>query len=96
MQLPKQETSINFSWNVETRVLPLILWEYFYLYCISKYPTPLNELDFSKIDFSSYAGFSDHTEGVVAPITALARGAKIIEKHFTIDKTMHGPDHSEA
>ena len=35
-----------------------------------------------------------HTEGVVAPITALARGAKIIEKHFTIDKSMYGPDHS--
>ena len=78
----KQETFPSYSGNIS------------YLYCISKYPTPLNELDFSKIDFSSYAGFSDHTEGVVAPITALARGAKIIEKHFTIDKTMHGPDHS--
>ena len=73
---------------------PLYSGNISYLYCISKYPTPLNELDFSKIDFRSYAGFSDHTEGVVAPITALARGAKIIEKHFTIDKTMHGPDHS--
>ena len=78
----KQETFPSYSGNIS------------YLYCISKYPTPLKELDFSKIDFSSYAGFSDHTEGVVAPITALARGAKIIEKHFTIDKTMHGPDHS--
>tara|TARA_B100000214_G_C23939832_1_gene615144 strand:- start:778 stop:1470 length:693 start_codon:yes stop_codon:yes gene_type:complete len=78
----KQESFPSYSGNIS------------YLYCISKYPTPLNELDFSKIDFSSYAGFSDHTEGVVAPITALARGAKIIEKHFTIDKTMHGPDHS--
>ena len=78
----KQESFPSYSGNIS------------YLYCISKYPTPLKELDFSKIDFSSYAGFSDHTEGVVAPITALARGAKIIEKHFTIDKTMHGPDHS--
>ena len=78
----KQESFPSYSGNIS------------YLYCISKYPTPLNELDFSKIDFSSYAGFSDPTEGVVAPITALARGAKIIEKHFTIDKTMHGPDHS--
>lgn len=78
----KQESFPSYSGNIS------------YLYCVSKYPTLLNELDFNKIDFSSYAGFSDHTEGVVAPITALARGAKIIEKHFTIDKTMHGPDHS--
>ena len=78
----KQESFPSYSGNIS------------YLYCISKYPTPLKELDFSKIDFSNYGGFSDHTEGVVAPITALARGAKIIEKHFTIDKTMHGPDHS--
>ena len=79
-------------WNQES--FPSYAGDIYYLYCISKYPTPLNELDFSKIDFSSYAGFSDHTEGVVAPITALARGAKIIEKHFTIDKSMYGPDHS--
>ena len=50
--------------------------------------------DFQEIDFSVYGGFSDHTEGVIAPITAMARGAKIIEKHFTIDKHMYGPDHS--
>lgn len=66
-----------------------------YLYCISKYPTPLEDLDFTKIDFNKkYAGFSDHTLGLSATLTALARGARIIEKHFTLDKKMYGPDHS--
>jgi len=65
-----------------------------FLYCISKYPAPLAELKLSKIDFSKYSGFSDHTEGLSASMAALARGAKIIEKHFTVDKNMYGPDHS--
>ena len=65
-----------------------------YLYCVSKYPTQLSELNFSKIDFSKYAGFSDHTLGIVAPTVAMSRGARIIEKHLTIDKNMYGPDHS--
>ena len=79
-------------WKEES--LPEYSGDVSYLYCVSKYPTPLNELDFKKIDFTIYGGFSDHTEGVTAPITAMARGAKIIEKHFTIDKKMYGPDHS--
>jgi N-acetylneuraminate synthase/N,N'-diacetyllegionaminate synthase len=65
-----------------------------YLYCISKYPTTLSELHFGEVDFSRYAGFSDHTIGVEASMIALARGAQAIEKHFTIDKAMYGPDHS--
>ncbi len=65
-----------------------------YLYCISHYPTKLNELNFKQIDFNRYNGFSDHTIGVSASIAALSRGAKIIEKHFTLDKKAFGPDHS--
>jgi N-acetylneuraminate synthase/N,N'-diacetyllegionaminate synthase len=64
-----------------------------FLFCISKYPTSLSELHLSKVDFVRYAGFSDHTIGIEAPMAALARGARIIEKHFTLDKTMYGPDH---
>jgi sialic acid synthase SpsE len=65
-----------------------------YLYCVPKYPTALNDLDFKSIDFEhKYSGFSDHTLGIVAPIVALSRGARIIEKHFTADKNMYGPDH---
>lgn len=66
-----------------------------FLYCVSKYPTELTDLNFSNIDFlNKYSGFSDHTLGIVAPIVAMSRGAKIIEKHFTVDKSMYGPDHS--
>jgi sialic acid synthase SpsE len=66
-----------------------------FLYCVSKYPTELEDLHFNNIDFKDkYNGFSDHTLGVAAPVVAMSRGAKIIEKHFTIDKDMYGPDHS--
>jgi sialic acid synthase SpsE len=60
-----------------------------YLWCRSKYPTtPWDLLDFPK-DFnnSPYAGYSDHTIGIEVPIIAISRGAKIIEKHFTLDKS---------
>lgn len=65
-----------------------------FLYCVSKYPTMPEDLDFLSVDFDKYAGFSDHTLGIEAALVAMARGAKIIEKHFTLDKNMHGPDHS--
>lgn len=64
-----------------------------FLYCISKYPTALSDLHFSNVSYDDYAGFSDHTVGVEAPMIAMARGAGIIEKHFTLDKTLYGPDH---
>lgn len=65
-----------------------------FLYCISKYPTDLSELHFGNVDFKRYAGFSDHTIGTDAAMIALSRGALVLEKHFTLDKTMYGPDHS--
>lgn len=65
-----------------------------FLYCVSEYPTELEELHLSDVDFTRYAGFSDHTIGIHAPQTALARGAAIVEKHFTLDKQMYGPDHA--
>lgn len=64
-----------------------------YLYCISKYPAPRVDLGFESVDFSRYAGFSDHTLGTTAAMAAFARGARILEKHFTLDKGMYGPDH---
>ena len=64
-----------------------------FLYCISKYPAQLSDLHLDKVDFTRYAGFSDHTIGISAAMTAFARGAGIVEKHFTLDKKMYGPDH---
>ena len=60
-----------------------------YLWCKSEYPTaPWSLIDFPK-DFinSPYAGFSDHSVGIEASLLAIARGAKVIEKHFTLDKS---------
>jgi sialic acid synthase SpsE len=61
---------------------------------VAKYPTAPADLDFAAIDFHRYAGFSDHTIGIDASLVAMARGARIIEKHFTLSKKMPGPDHA--
>tara|TARA_B100001248_G_C27356684_1_gene444197 strand:+ start:458 stop:1165 length:708 start_codon:yes stop_codon:yes gene_type:complete len=65
-----------------------------FLYCVSKYPTLLKDIKIKNVDFRVYSGFSDHTIGIDASCVAISRGAKIIEKHFTLDKKMYGPDHS--
>lgn len=64
-----------------------------FLYCVSRYPAPLDSLRLASVDFTAYAGFSDHSEGIAAAVAAYARGARIIEKHLTLDREMHGPDH---
>lgn len=68
------------------------------LHCVSVYPTPIEELNLNLINslsqtFSVPVGFSDHSEGFFTSATAVAMGAKIVEKHFTLDKNMEGPDH---
>jgi N-acetylneuraminate synthase len=68
------------------------------LHCTSEYPTPMSDVNLRSMDVLQQAfglpiGYSDHTEGIVVPISAVARGASLIEKHFTIDKTQQGPDH---
>jgi len=64
-----------------------------FLYCVAKYPTMPEDLSFTEVDFNKYSGFSDHTIGIEAALVAMARGARMIEKHFTLDKNLHGPDH---
>ncbi|MDB2324455.1 N-acetylneuraminate synthase family protein [Alphaproteobacteria bacterium] len=68
------------------------------LHCISKYPTQAAEANLRCIKtlsekFGKTVGFSDHTEGLTVPLAAVACGALIIEKHFTLDKNADGPDH---
>jgi len=71
------------------------------LHCAINYPPPLESVNLAAMDtlrqaFQVPVGYSDHTLGVTVPIAAVARGANVIEKHFTIDKTLPGPDHSFA
>lgn len=72
------------------------------LQCVAAYPTPLSESNVRVVQtlrdtFKFEAGLSDHTlNPVTAPSAAVALGASIIEKHFTLDKTMEGPDHQFA
>lgn len=65
-----------------------------YMYCVPKYPTPYEDLRLpASFADSVYEGFSDHTIGIEASLVAVGRGARIIEKHFTLNKGLPGPDH---
>lgn len=71
------------------------------LHCTTEYPAPIEEINLRAMDtlglaFGLPAGYSDHSEGITIPIAAVARGAVLIEKHFTLDKTMEGPDHKAS
>jgi len=68
------------------------------LHCLSAYPAPAGEVNLRALDslatcFGCPVGFSDHTLGLEIAVAAAARGAAIIEKHLTLDKTLPGPDH---
>jgi N-acetylneuraminate synthase len=68
------------------------------LHCTSEYPAAPAEINLRVMDtlraaFGLRVGFSDHSEGIAIPVAAVARGAIMVEKHFTLDRTMPGPDH---
>lgn len=68
------------------------------LHCVSLYPTPYEELNLRIMNtlsdsFQCTVGFSDHSEGYISSVAAVCMGAKIIEKHFTLNKDDYGPDH---
>lgn len=68
------------------------------LHCNTEYPTPMKDVNLKAMlaiqqNFEVQVGYSDHTLGIEVPIAAVALGAKIIEKHFTLDRTLPGPDH---
>ena len=71
------------------------------LHCTSQYPTPPHEVNLRAMDtlasaFGLPVGYSDHTEGTLIPVAAVARGATVIEKHFTLDRGLPGPDHKAS
>ena len=65
-----------------------------YLYCVSKYPCEYSDINLP-VSFadSKFDGFSDHTLGIEMALAAVGRGASVIEKHFTLNKGLEGPDH---
>ena len=68
------------------------------LHCNTEYPTPMSDVNLLAMNtigktYDVPVGYSDHTLGIEVPIAAVALGATVIEKHFTLDKTMEGPDH---
>lgn len=71
------------------------------LHCNTQYPTPYEDVNLLAMDtlkkrYGVPVGYSDHTSGIEVPIAAVALGAKVIEKHFTLDKMMEGPDHKAS
>jgi N-acetylneuraminate synthase/N,N'-diacetyllegionaminate synthase len=71
------------------------------LHCTTNYPCPYEEVNLNamrtlKEAFKCQVGYSDHTMGIEVPVAAVAMGAEIIEKHFTLDKNMEGPDHKAS
>lgn len=71
------------------------------LHCVTEYPAPINEINLNamvtiKAAFKVPVGYSDHSPGIEVAIAAVAMGAEIIEKHFTLDKNLKGPDHKAS
>ncbi len=71
------------------------------LHCNTQYPTPMVDVNLrAMLDIRDSlrvrVGYSDHTQGIEVPIAAVAMGAEVIEKHFTLDKTLPGPDHKAS
>ena len=71
------------------------------LHCTTEYPAPIEDINLRAMDtlnreFGLRIGYSDHSIGITIPIAAVARGAEIIEKHFTLDRNLPGPDHKAS
>jgi N,N'-diacetyllegionaminate synthase len=71
------------------------------LHCNTEYPTPFEDVNLKAMltirdEFDVRVGYSDHTTGIEIPIAAVALGAEVIEKHFTLDRALPGPDHKAS
>jgi len=71
------------------------------LHCTTEYPAPFEDINLNAIKtikdaFGLPVGYSDHSEGIVIPVAAAALGATLLEKHFTLDKSLDGPDHKAS
>ena len=96
MNLGEIETALNILIGSGTKREQITV-----LHCNTDYPTPMRDVNLNAMitirdAFKVNVGYSDHTLGIEIPIAAVALGAKIIEKHFTLDKSMVGPDHTAS
>jgi len=71
------------------------------LHCVTEYPAPVQDANLRAMDtmksiFSLPVGYSDHTDGITVAVAAAARGAVVVEKHFTLDRNLPGPDHKAS
>lgn len=71
------------------------------LHCTTQYPTDYEDVNLRAMitlqkEFGCKVGYSDHTRGIIVPVAAVAMGASVIEKHFTLDRNMEGPDHKAS
>lgn len=71
------------------------------LHCTTEYPAPIEDVNLRAMEtmrqkFGLNVGYSDHTQGIEVPVAAVAMGACVIEKHFTLDRNMEGPDHKAS
>lgn len=96
-------TSSHEVWEIfaSVRAQALLRERVTLLHCTSQYPAPLSEVNLRAMQtlesaFQLPVGYSDHTQGIAVPIAAVALGATVIEKHFTIDRTLPGPDHDAS
>jgi len=90
----KQAISILLKYGVNKEDITV-------LHCNTEYPTPMEDVNLYAMQtiantFDVKVGYSDHTLGIEVPIAAVALGATVIEKHFTLDKNMEGPDHKAS
>ena len=95
-ELKEIETALNILYKEGTKKENISV-----LHCNTEYPTPFSDVNLKamltiKDKFNINVGYSDHTLGIEVSIAAVALGATIIEKHFTLDKTMQGPDHKAS
>lgn len=92
-ELPEIEAAMNV---IEAGGIPRA--DISLLHCNTQYPTPMRDVNLRAMEqlrslHPGMVGYSDHTTGIEVPVAAVAMGAEIIEKHFTLDKSLPGPDH---
>ncbi|MDH4317582.1 MAG: N-acetylneuraminate synthase [Desulfobulbaceae bacterium] len=95
-ELQEVEQALGVLTSCGTRMGDIVL-----LHCNTEYPTPMHDVNLRAMvtmaeHFGVEVGYSDHTKGIEVPIGAAALGATVLEKHFTLDRNMPGPDHAAS